>query len=161
VLAAAFAPAMGVALVSRVDGTLEHYTYPEFMAWSPTYRLQQPAYRMALDAQHCKLFVAASPATALRVNSYGDRPLGQGDIHVYDIRTVLDGKAKGGTLKPQATIPVGRNISHLLYSPHHNTLYYLADGPDTPILGRVPMADVSKARRVPLPGATGLCLTPD
>jgi hypothetical protein len=166
-LAVAFAPEKKAALVTRADGTLEVFRYPGFDASRGRWRLEQPGYRAALDARRGRLYVAAAPrpdprrAGALRVNRYGDRPTGVGDLHVYDVAALLAGRSPGDRLRPAEVVPLGGTVSHLVYSPANDCVYYLADKGGAVTLGRVPAADPKAARSFPLEGATTLCVSTD
>jgi hypothetical protein len=71
------------------------------------------------------------------------------------------GAAKGGPVRPVASVPLNLSVSELLYSEAHDCVYYLATGAGGVVVGRVPAADVAAARQVLLPGAHTLCLSPD
>jgi hypothetical protein len=163
----AFAPAHKAALVAREDGTLDHYSYPDFKTLKGHYKLEQPAYRIAVDAARGRLLAAVAPPAdpkrpeSLLVNAYGDRPQGSGDLHVYDISALLAGKPTGKTLPRIAVLPLAANVSHLLFAAPHDCFYYLAHGRGGTAVGRVAGAEPVAIRGVDLPGATALCLSPD
>jgi hypothetical protein len=59
----------GTTLITTRDGFLKQYSYP---GWEPqaTYRLEQPAYRAALDGKRGLLYLAASSPQSLEVFHY-------------------------------------------------------------------------------------------
>jgi hypothetical protein len=85
------------AVVLHEKGVVELCSYPDFRPRG-YYLLEQPGYRVVLDGAGGRLYVAASDAGALRVNSYGDRPVGRGDIHVYDVQALLQAPVPGAPL---------------------------------------------------------------
>ena len=91
----------GTAFLTTEAGFLKKFSYPDFRLQT-TYRLQQPAYRAVLDNRRGLLWVAASDPRVLRVNRYGDRPMGRGDFHIYNVppprRDQLLSPAKGTPL---------------------------------------------------------------
>jgi hypothetical protein len=89
-LAAAFDPAHGVAFVARRDGTLQLYAYPALRCRLQEYGLGQPAYRVAVDTRHGRVFAAVSSPKDLHLGRFGDPPAGRGEIHVYDFRRQLE-----------------------------------------------------------------------
>jgi hypothetical protein len=162
-LAVAVDPAGGAALVTRADGSLEHYSYPAFRPQrKEKYRLEQPGYRAALDGRRGRLYVAATDPAALRVNRYGDRPVGRGDLHVYDVGPLLRGRPAGPALHPIAVVPVGGDVSRLLLAPGGDCLYFLQHGPGGDTVGRVSADSLAvDARLRPGGPLAALCLAPD
>jgi hypothetical protein len=161
----------GVALITTRDGLLKKYSYP---GWEPqaTYRLEQPAYRAALDGPRGLLYLAASPPESLEVFHYARREGGVGDLHVYNVQEVLRGKAPDGALlRPDKVVPLGGHVRHLILSPDRKVLYYLlwsgisSDAfykPAWTRVGRIDAAGVDKGPEVDLKDlATCLCRTPD
>lgn len=159
-LAVAIDPEAGTAFVTRANGRLDQYSYPEFRRQG-SYQLDRPGYRAALDGRRGRLYVAVSDPDALRANRQADRPAGNGDLHVYDIRGQLQGRTATAALRPAAVLPLGGNVSHLLLAPDHSCLYYLLHGPDGDTVGRLSTAPAGGETRQPLPGAAALCLSPD
>jgi hypothetical protein len=133
-LAIAVDPEARAAFVTRADGSLDRYSYPDFRRQG-TYRLEQPGYRAVLDDRHGRLFVAVSDREALHVNRYGDRPVGRGDLHVYDVRSLPADQDL--TLRPVGVVPLGGDVSRLLASPDRSCLYYLLHRPDGDVVGRL------------------------
>jgi hypothetical protein len=92
-LAIAIDPKLQAALVLRSSGAMDHFSYPDFHLRG-RYMLQQPGYRAVLDGQAGRLYVAASESAALNVNNYADRPVGRGDLHIYDVRSLVGHSAE-------------------------------------------------------------------
>jgi hypothetical protein len=172
-LAVAVDPETGTAFVTRADGSLDCFSYPAFQAQGSC-RLEQPGYRAVLDRRHGRLFLAVSDPQALKVNRYGDRPAGRGDLHVYaDVRNLAAAGARGASatgdsvgLRPTAVVPLDGNVSRLLAAPDGSCLYYLLHRPDGDEVGRLPL--VAEAPGAPpevrwRPGGTvtALALSPD
>jgi hypothetical protein len=165
-LAVAVDPEVGAALVLRPNGALEHFAYPKeadkpFVSRGK-FRLQQPGLRAVLDGRSHRLFVAASDPKALRVNRYGDRPIGRGDLHIYDVRDLLAGDQEDTRLRPAAVIKLDADISHLLLAPDRDAVYLLVHGPQGDRVERLSAAEPAAARRTfKQEGLTALCLAPD
>lgn len=79
---------LGAAFVLAEDGSLKHYSYPEFKLQG-TYRLGGVAYQAALDGISSRLYVAAFDPKSLSVRP---RSPNLGDIHVYDLKELLPNK---------------------------------------------------------------------
>ncbi len=164
-LAVAVDPEAGAAFVTRADGSLDHYSYPDFRQLGK-YRLEQPGYRAVLDGRCGRLFVAVSDPAALRTNRFGDRPVGRGDLHVYDVGDLLargEPRAPAATpLRPAAVVPLGGDVSRLLAAPDRDALYYLVHRPDGDRVGRLPTSSPADEVRWQADGAvTALALSPD
>jgi hypothetical protein len=110
-LAVVVEPKAQAALILRQSGVLELCYYPTFWPHS-RYSLEQPGYRAVVDSARGRLYVAASGARALGVNPYGDRPVGRGDLHIYDVKALFNTLVQ----VPAPTIPAG--ALGLLYSAH-------------------------------------------
>jgi WD40 repeat protein len=108
------------ALAAQADGTLHHYSYPEFKSQS-TFKLAGKAYRAVLDAKKKLLYtISVDPVVGLAA---GFPP---GDLQVYDVADVLAGKADTKVrLKPAKTVPLNAVVPVLLLSPTGDALYYL------------------------------------
>jgi hypothetical protein len=159
------------AMVLRADGELAHYSYPDFRLQS-RYRLEMPAYRAVLDGVGGCLYVATSDPKALQVNRQADRPVGRGDLHVYDVRALLAGTKwasrlhrqteSASRLHPKQVIPLDGDVSHLLLAPGREAVYYLLHRPDGDSVGRVPTSGVNKPRSLTSSEPIDcLCLAPD
>jgi hypothetical protein len=88
-VAAAVAPGAGAVFALAPDGSLRQHSYPDFRPQA-TYRLAGAGYQLAWDGGSGRLYVAAVDPKAL-----SERPRGRGlgEIHVYDLKSVL-AKAK-------------------------------------------------------------------
>jgi DNA-binding beta-propeller fold protein YncE len=161
-LAVAVDPDLGMALVTTRQGTLKHYSYPAFTLRA-TYRLERPAYHAVLDGAHGQLYAAVSDPAALHVGLFGDRVAGRGDLHVYDVRPLLQGKASTTEpLQPVRVLGLSGPLGSLLLSPDHEALYYLTALPAQILITRYSTTrrTIESERKVPN-GMGGLCLTPD
>jgi hypothetical protein len=141
---------------------LEHYSYPSFKIQG-TFRLEQPAYRTALDAEAGLLYAAVSDPAALVVSAFGDRPSGHGHLHVYDVSTLLRGqKTPDLQLHPRAVIPFDGTLTDLALSPDRQWLYYLAQLGENARAGRIHHQRLARESELILPGmVVKLCLTED
>jgi WD40 repeat protein len=84
-LAAAVDPERRATLLLTQDGSLKHYSYPDFKVRG-TYRLGGLAYQAAYDGKQARLYVAVVDPKLLAERP---RARGFGDIHVYDLKAVL------------------------------------------------------------------------
>jgi hypothetical protein len=159
-LAAAVDTEVGAGFLLRPGGGLEQYSYPDFTPHGK-YRLEQPGYRAVLDGRRGRLYVAASEAAALQVSRYGDRPVGRGDLHVYDVRALLDGTASESRLHPAAVIPLGGNVSHLLSAPGGEAVYFLLHEPGGDRVGRVAAGAETAVYHGRAEGLTALAVAPE
>jgi hypothetical protein len=163
-LAAAIDPEAGAALLFTRHGNLLHYSYPDFRLRG-SYRLDQPAYRAALDGRRGLLFVASSPVRtlALAVGTAGDREGAPGDVRVYDVGALLrGGERPGAELLPVVTFPDQGYVPNLLLSPDRRWLYYLSVSPQVVTLCRVSTDRRALAGEEPLRGGAGaLALSPN
>ncbi len=190
-LAVAADPAVGAAFVTRADGSLDLYSYPDFRLQAK-FRLEQPAYRAVLDGRRGRLYLAVSDPAALHLTRYGDRPEGRGDLHIHDVRALLASRiekapaARGGQrpeqasrerqrpeeiLRPAAVVSLGGDVSRLLLPPDRGSVYYLVHRPDGDRVGRLPASSLG-GEVPPLPAGepaptradgsvTALALAPD
>jgi hypothetical protein len=159
-LAAAVDPDVGAGFVVRPGGVLEQYSYPSFSPHGQ-YRLEQPGYRAALDGRRGRLYVAVSEPAALQVNRHGDRPVGRGDLHIYDVRALLDGKASETRLRPASVIPLGADVSHLLLAPGGEAVYFLLHQPGGDRVGRVAAGAETAVFFGRAEGLTALAVAPE
>jgi hypothetical protein len=163
-LVAAIDPEAGAALLFTRHGNLLHYSYPDFRLRG-SYRLDQPAYRAALDGRRGLLFVASCPARslALSVETAGGREGAPGDLRVYEVGTLLRGGARpGAELRPVVTVADQGYVPNLLLSPDRRWLYYLGIDPQVVTLRRFSTdrlaLNVEQSLRG---GADTLALSPD
>jgi hypothetical protein len=168
-LTAAVDPDARAAFVTRADGSLDLYSYPEFKRRG-TWRLPQPGYRAALDGRRGRLYLAVSDPKALQVNPYGDRPVGRGDLHVYDVAPLLRGgggrslspisRSAGPDpsgrpardLRPLAVVPLDGDVARLTLSPDREDVYYLLHRAGGDTVGRLAAANLSARTQVQPPG---------
>jgi hypothetical protein len=145
----------GAAFATGQDGSLRHYSYPDFRLLG-TYALPCPAYLAALDAGRGLLHVAGSQPRFLSVNALGDRERARGDLAVYDVRAVQQGKVpEGATLQPRAELTLAAHVFALALAPDGKELYYLARVSRTVQLGRVETELYAAAEARPMPHGTG------
>ena len=77
----AAAPGAGLALLLARDGTLKRYSYPDFRPRGG-YRLGLAAYRLALNAAGCRVYVAGFDPQAVAADPHARA---HGDVHVYEL----------------------------------------------------------------------------
>ena len=77
------------------SGELKAYSYPDF-APKETYRIGGAGSHAAYDAKSGLLFATVAPANSVEIFSNRHRMRGTCDLHIYDVRAVLDGKAGPG-----------------------------------------------------------------
>jgi hypothetical protein len=147
---------------TTADGTLKQFGYPD-LEWRATYRLEQPAYRVVADGRRNLLWAAVSERGALRVDPFGDHPLGRGDLRAYDLRTLHDGSSgTDGVLRPSRILPLNAEVLELLLTPDCRALFYLARTPEGVRVVRLDPERLNPVADVALPGETrALCLTPN
>jgi hypothetical protein len=147
-------------LATLADGTLHHYSYPDFKPLG-TFRLAGKAYRAVLDPKKKVLYtIAADPAVRLPVG----REFIAGDLQVYDVADVLAGKADPkAALKPTKVIPLNAVVPCLLLSPEGDALYYLhVKDEKTSKLCKLNTATLKAAGEVALAEGTDIvCMTRD
>jgi hypothetical protein len=161
-LAVAVSPLDKGLLLATGAGELGRYSYPEFKLQG-AYSLNGVAYRLALDSARGLLYAAMSEQRALMQKKRSERPLGVGDIHVYDVKPILQGKVPAGSaLKPTARIPLGGAVSYLFLSPDGRSLYFLdVLKPAEARIGRVDTESLKHVSEAVLSYAQCLCLTRD
>ena len=151
----------GNAYITTADGSLKQFSYPAFQLQA-TYRLPQPAYRAVMDQRRGLLWVAASDPGSLRVNDYGDRPEGFGNLHAYDIRALGRPTTTDSQLRPRHVLPLQGTVLELIASTEGRWLFYLARTAEGVHLGRIDAEQQCIDARVPLTAETqALCRTPD
>ena len=123
---------------ARLKGALQRYEYPSFKLLG-RYKLPQAASRCVIDSKNGLLYVATvtNLQTSLQngqMNSI-DRSTASGDISIYDLKPIRDGKtadgkalSDGAELKPVATLPIKQTINGLELSADGKTLYVLTTG---------------------------------
>lgn len=129
-LAVVVAPEKGCALVFTRDRLMLRYSYP---AWqlTTTVWMGEHVTSAALDANKGLLYAATVPPGKLKVDAVVGA-LGEGDIAIYEIKNILEGKAQPVHLKPTAKVPVGANLKDLVLADGGRWLYYLS--------GKLPLA---------------------
>ena len=164
-LGIAVAPGAGAAFTTSESGLLRHYSYPDFTEQG-SYKLAGPAYRVELDVRRGLLFAVVARPGALRVEKPNGEPSGVADLQVYDIKSILEGRAPAGPdLTPEAVVPLGANVSCLLALGAGPRLYCLER--DTTARGPARMVRVDTFanrvdRELDLPAGTeAACPAPD
>jgi hypothetical protein len=162
-LTAAVAPEGRTAFVLPNAPHLKTYSYPDFRA-KGTHPIGGVAYRSALDARQGLLYLAVADPKAIRVLHANERTVATADVHVYDVKGVVEGKVPAGAkLDPVAVVPVGGDLAHLLLSPDGRWLYYLdVKDPKHVKAGRVDTRTGEKSPELRLADrAETLCLSRD
>src|SRR5690606_25857581 len=111
------------------------------------------------------LYAAVTEPRHLRRDAVTRVAEGQGSLHLYDVRLILEGKEEGDTLlKPQAVLPLEGRVVDLLLSPDGRSLYVAEMTDPTEVrLGRLDterrkwMSEVRLANQ----GSCALGLSPD
>jgi hypothetical protein len=135
-LALAGDPGRGLLLTAGVDGRLRCYS--RSLQLLGERRLSGVAYQLALDEPSGLLYAAVAPEESIRLGPLGDRDLAVGDLHVYDVKNLLEGRSEpGATLLPVRTLELRGQVYTLLLSREGKHLYYLADGGRESHAGRV------------------------
>ncbi len=110
-------------------GVIRRYSVPDFKL-KATYHLNMPAHRVAADEKGGKLYLAmvSTPVDAQKPER--EAAIVAGDIHVYDLKKVLDGSVgELEQLKPLSVLTVGGSftqVSGLEVSPSGDALFVSA-----------------------------------
>jgi len=110
---------------AKPGGTIRRYGYPDFKL-KATYQIPLPVNRAVVDEKAGRLYCAT---VSVYDRTFSERELSfaQGDIQVFDLNKLLDGKlAELEDVKPLATIPIGTRISGLEISSKEPVLYVSA-----------------------------------
>ncbi|HEY2910128.1 MAG TPA: hypothetical protein VGI99_07770, partial [Gemmataceae bacterium] len=140
---------------SKVLGTLTRYSYPEFKS-PTTFNLPFAATRAVIDSKSGMLYLAAVTAKTYAIERAGfDRTHGTGDIQIYDLAPIRDGKAAAeSNLKPVATIVQGGDICGLELSNDGKFLYVAVTKPTGKPRSHIKKYDLNDRKMVkdvPLP----------
>ena len=119
----------------RVLGSLRRYSYPDFRPLNK-FKLPHLGFRSVVDAKAGLLYVAVATAPNKTLgDAQLDRASASGDIAVYDLKAIRDGKSADGKelkddsdLKPVATITLKNTIHGLELSDDGASLYVLVTG---------------------------------
>jgi WD40 repeat protein len=138
-LSCVIAPEKKTALVFTRDRLLLNYSYPDFELRGACW-LGQAVCRATLDPSRGLLYAAVAVPRSLKSKPSG-RWEGRGDVLVYDVKALLDGKPAGPRLEPAATIAVGGTLTELFLTDGGKWLCYL-DEKDAfkPVIGRIDTA---------------------
>jgi WD40 repeat protein len=150
-ITAAAAPERKTVFVLPNSAFLKTYSYPQFKL-TGSYRIGGVAYKSALDAKAGLLYLDVSDPKAIQNPHANHNTLGTGDIHVYDVRPILEGKAESGKkLEPVAVIKLDGTVASLLLSPDGKWLYYLnVKDPKNIQAGRIDTATREKSPEIAL-----------
>ena len=102
----------------RALGELRRYSYPDFKQKS-AFRIPNLGTRAVIDSKSGLLFIAAATNQNRMVltnlwNMAYDRAFGTGDVHVFDLKPIQDGKvADESDLKPTGSMPMNGTIRGL------------------------------------------------
>jgi hypothetical protein len=104
------------------------------------------AYQLVLDSSRGHLYAAVAPRGYIMLGPLGDRERADGDLHVYDVKDLLEGRADPGVpLKPIRTVPVRGHMYSLLLSRDGQHLYYLSHVGRKSQIGRLALRDWTSA----------------
>ncbi len=162
-VALAVDPNNNAAFMMAGNNFLKHYSYPDFK-YRGSYKIGGVPYRAAQDVRNGLLCVAIAGPKTEPANEPFERPRHVGDLHLYDLKPILEGKLLAGSeLVPVAKLPMEASFSHLLVSPDGNWLYYLDVKSNTNVLaGRIDLGKRQKAGELRLEDRTEtMCLTRD
>ncbi|VTR98323.1 hypothetical protein : [Gemmata massiliana] len=121
-----------------IKGWLRRYTYPDFKKVS-THRLPQLSSRAVIDSKGGLLYTATitNPGATTKQSQY-DNASASGDVAIYDLNALRDGKTTDGKapdekaeLKPVATLTIHHTINAIELSEDGKSLYVLTTGPQT------------------------------
>jgi WD40 repeat protein len=148
-------------LLTLPNGVLKHYSYPDLLPLG-TYYLPDTGARAVLDNKNKRLYAFV---TRLQAGvAPPDYKFGPGDLHLYDVKDILDGKAEGGRkLTPLRTVKLDLRVSDLAVNAEGTALYYLGVKRDgAHIIGRVDPTKGAVTGEAYLSGGTNcMCLTRD
>jgi DNA-binding beta-propeller fold protein YncE len=146
-------------LAALPDGTLKCYGYPDLKPKGSA-KLPGTAYRAVLDARAKLLYAMVTT----KPKGWQARYAGPGELHVYDVRDLLEGKAaEGAALTPKKTLALGFVVSRLLLAPDGSALFCLEtqEQKNSRVI-RVDAARLEQTAEAPLgPRSKGLWLTRD
>jgi CHAT domain-containing protein len=155
----------GAAFTTTASGQLQHYSYPDFVL-EVSYKLAGPSYQAVFAGRRGSLFALVTEPGALKVGQTDGQPGGIGDLHVYDLRSRLDGqKDAGSALAPVSIIPLGANVPQMFSSRDGRSIFCLlrdssARGPARLIRVDADACKVDCELQLPA-GTEVICLTPD
>ncbi len=119
-------PQRGLLLTAGSDGLL--HCYSPSLELLGSRRLPGIACQLALDGQGGLLYAVVAHPGALDVGPLGDLERTGSDIHVYDVKELLQGRSgPGGELVPVRSLSVGGQVHALLLSSDGQHLYYLIE----------------------------------
>jgi hypothetical protein len=150
-------------LTGAADGTLRWYE-TKTLRLLGSCRLHQPAYQMALDAEHGWLYTASSPRETLILGQLGDCDHARGNICAYDVGSILDGKSTPtASVQPSHTLAVSAHVVGLALAPDGAHLCYMAETPQTAHVGRIEIATWTAPRLhwLPVGGVSAFAQAPD
>jgi hypothetical protein len=159
-LAAALDPATGWLLAAAPDARL-HWLDPAGCRPVGSCRLDRPAYHLAVDARRRLLYAASAAAGTVELGQLGDRNRAGGDIHVYDLDSLLKGKEADAS--PLRRLDLDSHLTGLILSSSGDALYFTAESTHDIQVGRL---DTRAWRRdknlwLRVAGPTALALAPD
>ena len=145
----------GPFFTADADGTLRCYSASlELLGQT---RLQRVPYLMAVDGQRRQLYAAVTSFPWLRQSALGDRDQALGDLCVYDVSSLLEGKSPPEELKPSQTVELDAQLTGLQLSEDGAWLCYLAESLSGAHLGRIATETMAtKKRPVPANGLSGM-----
>ena len=164
-LSATAAPKAQVAFTATVGGFLKRYDYPDF-ALAGSYKLPGPATQLAIDPVRKRLYAVVLPPGELKSDHPLQEPYGKGDLHVFDIATLLTGDDGGATeLTPVAKVPLGANVIRMILSAYGRYLFLLetltdAKNPPAKLVRVDTQAGAADLELDLDQGATAICVSP-
>jgi len=151
----------GQLLIARPEGEILLFDSSS-LAEVGVRRLERTAYQLLIDPQRRQLCAATVRPGRLVLGSLGDRESAVGDLDVYDLDALLQGDPMTPQ-KPRQRLELGAHVTSLLLSPWGDSLFYLAESPQSGQIGRITFEDWKRDAVLPLRGGSpmALALAPD
>jgi hypothetical protein len=114
-----------VLFTAAPTGLLNHYSYPALVLQG-AYKLAGPAYHLALDDNKGLLYAVVTEPGALKLRRSNPQPEGVANLHIYEVKDILQGKGVPGTqLAPAAEVALGANVPRMCLSPDGKWVFCL------------------------------------
>jgi hypothetical protein len=133
-------PVRGLLLTSSLDsssGLLRWYDR-DGLKLRGSCKLKGPAYHLAFDSKRGQLWAVTSVARVFTLSPLGDYEHAIANIHVYDLRTILDGSGPAvETLEPVEVLRERAPVSAFLLSADASRLFYLTQTESNAVVKRI------------------------
>ena len=168
-----FAPKKKLAITLDRDGTARVYDSTTF-ALKGSAKLAGPSAQAVLDANSGRLYAYVAVDGFLQFDRDDRAPRGQADLHLYDMKALLESKAADPDERPQpealvpvATFPRNANVVGMCLSPNGKWIYALERTADAETGGPAKLVRINTVDKKPdmevelAEGTDTLCLTRD